>query len=140
MLVTEKKTWNDAREHCLEMGARLIEIRNRKEYETALRLHEQTSGYTWVGGTDIKLEGQWVWDSNGESVSLNEFWSSGRPLPDKSDLDCLVLLSLGMLDFQCTGFHSFVCEFSKFVRVGVSVIGRFLDTFFQETFCFSANG
>ena len=121
------------------MGARLIEIRNREEYEAALRFNEQTGGYNWVGGTDIKVEGQWVWDSNGDSVSLNEFWLIGRPFPDRKDRNCIALWSEGIFDAYCTYKYSFVCEFSKFVRVGVSVIRSFLHTFFEETFCFSAN-
>ena len=140
VLVTEKKSWSDAREHCFTMGARLAEIRNREEYNAVIWRSKQTGNYNWLGATDVEVEGQWVWDSNGDFVRLTKYWSYGRPLFNRRDLNCLAVWDSGMFGYNCTKPLSFVCEFSKFVRVDVSDIRNVLDAFFEETFCFSANG
>ena len=140
MLVTEKISWSDARDYCFTMGAHLAEIRNRDEYMAVLRFNEQTGNYYWLGASDVEVEGQWVWDSNGDFVRLTKYWSYGRPLFNRSDHNCLAMWSDGIFDYNCTKLLSFVCEFSKFVRVDVSDIRNVLDAFFEETFCFSANG
>ena len=73
--VDSNKNWNDARQHCIAIEAHLMEIRTQEEYETALqsRLVDNGSKF-WIGGSDIQVEGNWVWDSNQEDVILNEFW------------------------------------------------------------------
>ena len=110
--VDSNKNWNDAKQNCIENGGRLMEIRTQEEYETALQSRVVLNGYKfWIGGSDIEVKGNWVWDSNQEGVILNEFWVSGSPLNTR-EKNCLAMSSSGMVDASCSVLRRSVCEFN----------------------------
>ncbi|XP_071264027.1 CD209 antigen-like isoform X2 [Salvelinus alpinus] len=56
-LSTEKKTWVESRQDCLERGADLVIINSREEQIFAFNLHLKV----WIGLTDSVTEGTWKW-------------------------------------------------------------------------------
>ena len=108
--VRADKTWEDAKSNCAAMGARLMEVRNQEEFDRALRFRLTIPSPIWLGGSDIQVEGNWVWDSNGEAVNLNQFWLETRP--DNSPSRNCILLDRGMFDFGCNYGQSSFCEFN----------------------------
>ena len=109
-MVTSIKSWHNAKQHCIDMGARLMEIRTQEEFETALRFKEELGGL-WLGGNDLQQHGNWVWDSNNEQVSLNEFWRIGNPT-GVINRDCLSLAFDRMTNWSCSTGYASVCEYN----------------------------
>uniref|UniRef100_A0A7N8X8N4 C-type lectin domain-containing protein n=1 Tax=Mastacembelus armatus TaxID=205130 RepID=A0A7N8X8N4_9TELE len=60
-----KKNWPDSRADCVSRGADLVVIDNQEEQDAF-----------WVGLTDSKAEGTWVWINN---VTEVEYWMDGEP-------------------------------------------------------------
>ena len=98
-VVSELKTWQEARDNCIAMGARLMEIRTQEEYDTALSLYHQIGDEFWLGGTDYPEEMQWVWDSNQEEVDLNRFWA--HTPGENTNANCLAMSDSGMCHRHC---------------------------------------
>ena len=106
------KTWHEANQTCIEIGARLMEIRTQEEYETALQFEEELRSF-WLGGSDLQGEGNWVWDSNDEEINLNVFWESGSPFEFKElNYNCIAMQSDGMEDLRCSRTRPTVCEYN----------------------------
>jgi len=74
----EPLTWIQARDSALNMGARLAVITDHSEQLAMNALLSQTDS-AWIGGTDVVIEGTWVW-VNGEPWSYSN-WLSGHPVP-----------------------------------------------------------
>lgn len=71
-------TWKDAEKFCEHAGGHLAAITSpleQRRIEKLLR-HAGGSGY-WIGGTDEKQEGSFIW-SSGEDVSYTN-WRDGEP-------------------------------------------------------------
>ena len=107
VVVSDWKTWNDARDNCMAMGGRLIEIRSEDEFYAARRLG---GGLFWVGASYREVEGYWAWDSNEERVNLNEFLFSGI-IDFDTGLNCL-FVSGWLEQNNCDRSLQSVCEFN----------------------------
>lgn len=95
-IVKENKNWIDAAICAVERGGKLAEIDSQEEQDT-LYYHLMNAGivasntvapdgggasYIWIGGNDIAVEGEWIWDGNNDGVG-RQFWqgtSSGNPV------------------------------------------------------------
>ena len=110
VVVREYNTWQDARNHCVAMGARLFEIRSDEKYDDALQLYQEIGGFYWVGANDIQEENNWVWNSDQEDVNLNVFWRNGRPSFDRDSSNCAAMFSVGMFDLSCTTRFRSICD------------------------------
>ncbi|XP_038856249.1 fibronectin-like [Salvelinus namaycush] len=75
-LSTEKKTWNESRQDCLERGADLVII-NSEEEQTFINGFKSVS-YVWIGLTDSVTEGTWKW-VDGNPLTTPRYWWSGEP-------------------------------------------------------------
>ena len=64
MLVTNEMEWAAAKQNCLDMGARLMEIRSQEEYDAAQQFQPTHAEPIWLGASDLQTEGQWLWQSN----------------------------------------------------------------------------
>ena len=101
-IVKELKTWEAAAKCAVERGGYLVEI-NSKEEQNALfnavikggkipvdYVSVSTGGgiaYMWIGATDKKTEGTWLWNGKNEATGIN-FWrgegangaNNGKPI------------------------------------------------------------
>ena len=96
-VVRENKTWVDAAQCAVERGGMLAEI-NDVEEQNAIFTELSTNAninvantiapdggggsYVWIGGNDLAVEGNWVWDGDNDNNST-QFWmgtASGNPV------------------------------------------------------------
>lgn len=75
LFVTGKLTWHQARKACEEMGGHLVTIASKEENDFVLSVVGRQIG--WIGCTDEKKEGDWLW-VDGSQVSFAE-WLAEEP-------------------------------------------------------------
>jgi hypothetical protein len=77
-LFRNRVPWHQAKADCEALGGYLVCFNNQAEHEFIVEnVMEKTGVSAWVGGTDAKKEGQWVWlDGN---VSNYWPWTRGEP-------------------------------------------------------------
>jgi hypothetical protein len=88
-IVKENKSWTAAAACAVERGGYLVEINDIDEQDTIMNaifkgaLISKTyttvadgggTAYIWIGATDKKTEGAWIWDGNNDSAGIN-FWN-----------------------------------------------------------------
>ena len=70
--------WQGARDNCKQKGGKLFEPKNVAEFKQVALIAYYVSqyGYTtaWIGITDTASEGNFVYDSNGQSITFNPPW------------------------------------------------------------------
>ena len=124
-LVTETKTWTQARDFCTSLNAKLAEPQTTCEsdllhYHLQLAISQLSSNPTtdfevevWIGIQDMTSEGNFIYDSNGNSISV-EYWYPGEPNNDAGDEDCVHLYGAysdgKWNDVDCTANHWSFCE------------------------------
>ncbi|XP_062618052.1 secretory phospholipase A2 receptor-like [Saccostrea cucullata] len=74
--------WTEAGSFCNRMGAKLAEIETREE-NNFLRMHaidnyQQAGVHFWIGGTDVLVDGQWIWITSQKRISYAD-WYPGEP-------------------------------------------------------------
>ena len=75
LFIPDKKTWQQAKQACEDMGGHLVTITSKEENDFVYKL---TSGKnTWIGCTDQEKEGEWKWVT-GETFSYKN-WADGQP-------------------------------------------------------------
>jgi hypothetical protein len=101
-LVADLKIWSAAKAYAQTTGGYLAEIADLAEnkqifdritgyaianpdkngdslFEFSYANDGGGSAYAWMGGSDAKKEGAWVWDGSGEAISTNrQEWGSGK--------------------------------------------------------------
>ncbi|XP_078146237.1 galactose-specific lectin nattectin-like isoform X1 [Centroberyx gerrardi] len=85
-------TWHQAEKHCVSLGGHLASIHSHHEAKAVQNMIKRiTHKYptTWLGGTDAKREGVWLW-SDGQRFNY-QCWSSGNPDNKWRNEDCLVM-------------------------------------------------
>ena len=113
VLITARLTWNDAKQACIDMGARLMELRTQDEFDRALQFRLDL-GTLWLGGTDSGTENNWRWISNNDPINWSsQYWLNGGPYHNRYDLNCLAMQyasDTGIYDWFCNVSHSVACE------------------------------
>ncbi|XP_018947515.2 CD209 antigen-like protein C [Cyprinus carpio] len=105
---SEKKNWTESRRYCRERAADLIIINNTEEQDFVKNI-SGSSGYFWIGLTDIEEEGRWKWVDG--STLTSEFWESGQPNNYQGqEEDCALIHSPGWADFPCDYTYKWICE------------------------------
>ena len=70
----------------------------------------------WIGLTDIKNEGQYVWGSGLEKSIISKHWRNGQPNNFHRNQHCIMIkkvqnmLQLEMNDIECDKKLQFVCQ------------------------------
>merc|ERR1739848_766432 len=115
-LASAKKSHADAVADCKAKGAILFEPKSEltNTWVAELALEEGISGY-WIGITDKKFEGKFVYQSDSKSIGYH-WWDRRQPNNKRNncdqDEDC-VYASNGEGEWQdlcCKKEHSYVCE------------------------------
>ncbi|XP_063986844.1 hemolymph lipopolysaccharide-binding protein-like isoform X2 [Diachasmimorpha longicaudata] len=111
-----KRSWNDARNTCIDEGGHLLVLTSDDEEKVVLNMvNAAKDPDTWLGLHDLFVFRDWV---SVEDVRLNATgynrWSPRiSPNPDNygGNQRCVRLLNTGgMDDIQCTSNISFVCK------------------------------
>ena len=75
------KNFEDAKENCKQMGGKLYEPENVVGMHHIARVAFGISNFVgalaWIGITDIESEGNFAYDSNGQSILFNPPWYPG---------------------------------------------------------------
>ena len=108
-MFTERKTWSDAAAACRGLNSHLIEPRT-EEVNTIAKSFDVIHN-PWIGASDIQVEGQWVWASDGELVTLTYTdWAIGQP-NNLEDQHCAAYQTVGGWgDNNCTKPQQFICQ------------------------------
>ncbi|KAK6324544.1 hypothetical protein J4Q44_G00038860, partial [Coregonus suidteri] len=110
-LSTEKKSWTESRQDCLERGADLVII-NSEEEQTFISGFEAVT-CAWIGLTDSVTEGTWKW-VDGTPLTTPRYWDSGEPNGGTFQ-NCALMYykSSGQrvwCDFMCSFSQQWICE------------------------------
>uniref|UniRef100_A0A8C7SRW0 Uncharacterized protein n=1 Tax=Oncorhynchus mykiss TaxID=8022 RepID=A0A8C7SRW0_ONCMY len=109
-LSTERKSWKESRQDCLERGADLVII-NSEEEQTFINGFESVT-FAWIGLTDSVTEGTWKW-VDGTPLTTPRYWWSGEP-DGWTDQNCVeIYMSSGQgvwRDYDCTFSQQWICE------------------------------
>uniref|UniRef100_A0A8C5WCP0 C-type lectin domain-containing protein n=1 Tax=Leptobrachium leishanense TaxID=445787 RepID=A0A8C5WCP0_9ANUR len=111
-LYDEKKTWEEAKQHCEAQKAHLIVINSDAEQELMKNMTKDQ--YIWLGLTDA--DGSWKWIDGTRYDSVTHFWNVGQPDdwydPDyKGKEDCGSAVTSGLWnDAHCARTQHFLCE------------------------------
>ena len=72
-----KGNWQDAENHCQGQGGHLASIHSKEENDFVAGLAKPSDEEPWLGGTNEKSQGSWVW-SDGSPFSYTA-WGPGQP-------------------------------------------------------------
>ncbi|XP_024283493.2 CD209 antigen-like protein D isoform X1 [Oncorhynchus tshawytscha] len=118
-LSTERKTWEESRQDCLERGADLVVVNSRNEQKFLTGLNRNIDS-VWIGLTDRETEGTWKWVDG--TPLATRYW--GRNQPDNGvvfavhigEEDC-VEINYGYSDpvnkwndIACNSQFNWICE------------------------------
>ncbi|XP_051812342.1 CD209 antigen-like protein C [Acanthochromis polyacanthus] len=101
----KNKNWEDSRKDCLQRGADLVMPTTRPELNFVTRIYDRT----WIGLSDKKSEGRWLW-VDGSEVQTG-FWQTGEPNNERNE-DCAeISRTTGEWnDVLCSTKLPWVCE------------------------------
>ena len=73
-----KKNFTEARANCKQKGGKLYEPIDVAQMKKASKIGAIGGGHlTWIGITDIAMEGNYVYDSNGQNINFSPPWRTG---------------------------------------------------------------
>lgn len=70
-------------------------------------------GIFWLGGTDVQIEGEWVWTGNVQAMGSYTNWAPGEPNNANGNEHCLEMDMGGQYhwnDNNCENRFNFICE------------------------------
>ncbi|XP_072022086.1 alpha-N-acetylgalactosamine-specific lectin-like [Amphiura filiformis] len=105
---SEKKTWQDANDHCKSLNADLVSIHSADENEYVWSL--MGSEISWIGLNDVSSEGSFVW-TDGSCVDYTS-WQDDEP-NQAGEEDCTEFYSHwngNWNDKNCSVQRAFVCK------------------------------
>ncbi|CAL4080456.1 unnamed protein product, partial [Meganyctiphanes norvegica] len=108
LVVKQKLSWPDAREHCKQNGGDLAAPDNLELLQNYLKDKDELHDY-WLGGTDEAKEGTWTWLGG---ASIANSWKSSQPSGGRAQ-NCLDFRSASnpsLNDYECDEPQYFICE------------------------------
>ena len=123
-------SWTDAREHCNLQNAELASIHSQEENEFVLQLgrenyyngnHTEVNGmeWTWLGGSDSKTEGLYLWTDQSPWTYIN--WRKKEPNDNDGTQDCIMMRtpkdstdpSGTWSVYRCNYNSTFICKLKR---------------------------
>nr|XP_055046305.1 C-type lectin lectoxin-Lio3-like [Misgurnus anguillicaudatus] len=108
-LFSQSVNWATAEKNCQSVGANLASVHNIVENDFLLKLVSANT-YTWIGGHDGEVEGQWLWSDGSHFVFTN--WCAGQPRNYGGNENCLHLNYTNNRcwnDEPCSTTMSYIC-------------------------------
>ena len=104
-----RKSWQHAEEFCRSMDAYLAKIESRDEgvLVRSLLIDLNSTGWYWIGLSDIEVENNWKW-SDGSSLGPHNPWASDSP--GSPGADCVCILRYPWHFRSCLKRQKFICE------------------------------
>uniref|UniRef100_A0A3Q1EE19 CD209 antigen-like protein E n=1 Tax=Acanthochromis polyacanthus TaxID=80966 RepID=A0A3Q1EE19_9TELE len=99
----QAKNWEDSRKDCLKRGVDLVMPTTKEELDFVARIYEKT----WIGLSDKKHEGTWLWVDGSRLVT--GFWQTGEP-NNAGDEDCAEFINGKWNDALCSLTVPWICE------------------------------
>ncbi|XP_012773461.4 uncharacterized protein LOC101487112 [Maylandia zebra] len=104
---SEKKSWEESRQDCLQKGAHLMII-NRREEQNFVNQFKKS---LWIGLTDSETDGRWKW-VDGTRMTTS-YWNSGEPNGGRTE-NCGQIKVYDSQnswnDETCSNKHFWICE------------------------------
>nr|XP_034344807.1 CD209 antigen-like protein E [Arvicanthis niloticus] len=106
---TFQKNWMESAAACKDMGAQLVVIKSNEEQSFLQRTSKKKIDF-WMGLSDAKEEGQWLWvDGSPLLFNFRKYWSAGEPNNHDNE-DCAVISNHGWNDFSCLAVSFWICK------------------------------
>ncbi|XP_038946013.1 CD209 antigen-like protein C [Rattus norvegicus] len=106
---TFQEKWKESVKACKDMGAQLVVIKSNDEQSFLQRTCKKKRN-TWMGLSDRKEEGQWLWvDGSPLLFNFRNYWSAGEP-NNQDNEDCAVFSDSGWNDITCSHEAFWVCK------------------------------
>ncbi|XP_071171999.1 perlucin-like protein [Mytilus edulis] len=112
---TDQKSWHDAEVECRNMGGNLTQVNDFAENSwivTMITSKNVTQQNYWMGGNDLKEEGDWRWMNDLSKVNFTS-WSLGEPNDYGGGEDCAhfrLTKNYQWNDMPCTNENGYICE------------------------------
>ncbi|XP_051018058.1 CD209 antigen-like protein B [Acomys russatus] len=104
-----QRNWNNAVTACQEVNAQLVIIESDEE-QTFLQQTSKAKGSTWMGLSDLKKEGTWLWvDGSPLSSRFQKYWNRGEP-NNIGEEDCVEFVGDGWNDSKCDIKKFWICK------------------------------
>ncbi|KAL3996240.1 C-type lectin domain family 4 member M [Sarotherodon galilaeus] len=104
---SEKKSWQESRQDCVQRGADLVIISSQEEQNFVNAFKKRL----WIGLTDSETEGTWKW-VDGTPMNTS-YWNHGEPNGDKKE-NCGHIDTYNSEnswnDAPCSILHFWICE------------------------------
>ncbi|KAK9885677.1 hypothetical protein WA026_012441 [Henosepilachna vigintioctopunctata] len=115
-----KANYFQALQFCADHGMSLLSIESKSENDAIIKHLKQKHGkidHVWTSGTDLGLEGEFVWLSTGKHLNFTYF---SAPQPDNAGKieHCLEIWKLKDAnyvwnDIVCSNPYNFICELKE---------------------------
>ncbi|XP_063079999.1 CD209 antigen-like protein C [Engraulis encrasicolus] len=110
-IYSDKKSWADSKQHCMDLGAHLVIIDSQEEQEFIL---ERIKTRAWIGLSDLETEGVWKW-VDGNNLGKPRFWMQGEPNDQDGGEDCVEIIAsqkplASWKDHVCGITKNYICE------------------------------
>ena len=103
----QKKSWDDARSHCMSLGGELAMFANQEELDLVINVNESSLTKYWIGLQDVNSDGTLKWINGGNMEWAN--WRGGEP--NRSGRCGYMLAKTGQWgDHHCSVEYGFICK------------------------------
>jgi len=110
----EKLSWQKARKMCIEKGAQLASVHSAEEHKFLHKL-VPVDGNTWLGGSDLQVEGLWEWTDKTRG-NFSAWHNDRQPDNHGGNEHCLVIqpdLNFNWNDGTCGSKLHSICKMKR---------------------------